>query len=107
MCATSCLLLSLLFLSTITNAAVSKPLIKRTTRTSAPSGCLTVRGAGAGSGEYSTLTKALAKLGSSSIAACIFVYSGTYSEDKIRIAYPGALTLYGYTTKSVLLYLRS
>ena len=107
MCATSCLLLSLLFLSTFTNAAVSKPLIKRTTRTSAPSGCLTVRGAGAVSGEYSTLTKALAKLGSSSIAACIFVYSGTYSEDKIRIAYPGALTLYGYTTKSVLLYLRS
>jgi len=100
--ATTCFLLSMLFLSAIANAAVLKSLVKRTSRTSAPSGCLTVRGSGTGSSEYSTLAKALAQLGSASTAACIFVYSGTYNEDKIRITYPGALTLYGYTTEFVL-----
>ncbi|KAF3400436.1 putative pectinesterase A [Talaromyces pinophilus] len=83
-----------------TQVASSLPtynLEKRTARTSPPSGCLVVRGSGTGAGEYSTLSAAVTALGSSSAAACIFIYSGTYTE-AIRIAYGGALTLYGYTT---------
>jgi pectinesterase len=75
-------------------------LEKRTARTSPPSGCLVVRGSGTESGEYSTLSAAVTALGSSTAAACIFIYSGTYTE-ALRIAYGGALTLYGYTTEYV------
>lgn len=73
-------------------------LVKRAGRTTTPSGCLTVRGSGTQYGEYSTLTAALAALGSGTVAACIFVYDGTYNES-FRITYKGPLTLYGYTTK--------
>lgn len=78
--------------------AVPAGLAKRTARTSTPSGCLTVRGAGTESGEYSTLTAAIAALGSSTTAKCIFIYGGTYDEG-VYINYKGPLTLYGYTDK--------
>lgn len=74
-------------------------LVKRTARTTPPSGCKTVRGSGTLSGEYSTLTEALASLSTSSTAAaCIFIYSGTYNEG-VYINYKGPLTLYGYTSE--------
>lgn len=79
-------------------AAPNPELVKRTARTSTPSGCLTVRGSGTLSGEYATMTEALAALGSATTAACIFVYTGTY-EESFRISYGGALTLYGYTAE--------
>lgn len=78
--------------------AASSALEKRTARESAPSGCLTVRASGASSSEYSTINSAVTALGSSSDAACIFIYGGTYSE-QVAINYAGNLTLYGYTTK--------
>lgn len=88
-----------LFCASEAAAVPTTGLVKRTARESTPSGCLTVRGSGTLSGEYSTLTAALASLSSSSTAdACIFMYSGTYSEG-VTITYKGALTLYGYTTK--------
>ncbi|KAF2763412.1 pectinesterase [Pseudovirgaria hyperparasitica] len=75
-------------------------LVKRAARTSTPSGCLTVRGSNTQSGEYATFGAALSKLGTSSTAAaCIFVYSGTYKE-QIVVQYKGALTIYGYTTNT-------
>jgi pectinesterase len=77
-------------------AATPTKLVKRTARTSPPSGCLTVRGSGTLSGEYSTLTAALAALGTTTTAKCIFMYSGTYTEG-VTINYKGALTIYGYT----------
>lgn len=44
---------------------------------------------------------ALTALGTlSTAAACIFIYTGTYTE-QITINYKGALTLYGYTAKYV------
>ncbi|PQE06233.1 pectinesterase family protein [Rutstroemia sp. NJR-2017a BBW] len=91
----STLLLPLLLLST---PATATPLLqKRTARTSTPSGCLTVRGSGTKSGEYSTVGAALTALGSGTAAACIFIYSGTYQE-QITVNYKGVLTVYGYTT---------
>jgi pectinesterase len=78
--------------------AVPAELAKRAARTSTPSGCLTVRGSGTKSGEYSTLTAALAALGTTTTAKCIFIYSGTYNEG-VYINYKGPLTLYGYTDK--------
>ncbi|GIK07206.1 hypothetical protein Aspvir_002862 [Aspergillus viridinutans] len=69
------------------------PLEKRSSRTSAPSGCLTV----GSSGKYSTIAAALSALGSSTSAACIYIAAGTYSE-QITINYPGILTMYGETT---------
>ncbi|KAH8662402.1 pectin lyase fold/virulence factor [Xylariales sp. PMI_506] len=81
------------------SALPSSEIVKRTARESPPSGCLSVRGSGTQSGEYSTLTAALASL-SGTGSACIFIYSGTYSEDELYINYGGKLTLYGYTTNT-------
>ncbi|KAF1999966.1 carbohydrate esterase family 8 protein [Amniculicola lignicola CBS 123094] len=72
--------------------------LRRATRTTTPSGCKTVRGSGTQSGEFSTLGAALAALGTTSTAAaCIFIYAGTYAE-QLTINYKGGLTIYGYTT---------
>ncbi|KAF7894747.1 uncharacterized protein EAF01_010197 [Botrytis porri] len=92
----SFLLAILLFVGSIDASAV---LHKRAGRTSPPSGCLTVRGSGTLSGEYSTFGAALTALGSSTAAACIFIYSGTYNE-QVTISYAGKLTVYGYTTNT-------
>ena len=45
-------------------------------RTTLTTGALVVRSSEATSGEYSTLTAAIASLGSSSTAASIFLYAG-------------------------------
>lgn len=87
-------LLSTLSLATGIIAAPSD-LTRRTSRTSAPSGCLTV---GTG-GTYSTIGAALTALGSSTSAACIYVASGTYTE-QLTINYAGTLTMYGETTNT-------
>ncbi|THV54479.1 hypothetical protein BGAL_0026g00340 [Botrytis galanthina] len=92
----SFLLAILLFVGSIDASAV---LHKRAGRTSPPSGCLTVRGSGTLSGEYSTVGAALTALGSSTAVACIFIYSGTYNE-QLTISYGGNLTVYGYTTNT-------
>lgn len=68
-------------------------LSRRTSRTSAPSGCLTV---GTG-GTYSTIGAALTALGSATTSACIYIASGTYTE-QLKINYAGALTIYGQTS---------
>lgn len=78
-------------------ASVHAIPVKRAGRTSPPSGCKVVRASGAGSGEYSSLSAAVASL-SGTAAACIFMYSGTYT-DQVTIEYGGALTLYGYTSE--------
>ena len=64
-------------------------------RTTPPSGCLSV----GSSGKYSTISAALTALGSSTSSACVFVYSGTYAE-QIKIDYAGSLIIYGETTNS-------
>lgn len=85
------------------SARAVEPLKKRVSgaRESTPSGCLTVKASGASSGEYSSLSSAVASLGtgSSSESACIFMYSGTYSEQVKINTYKGKLTVYGYTSK--------
>ncbi|KAL3425806.1 Pectinesterase 2 [Phlyctema vagabunda] len=66
-----------------------------TSRTSPPSGSLTV----GSSGTYSTIQKAVNALSTTSTSAqSIFIYSGTYSEQVTIPALKGALTVYGYTT---------
>jgi pectinesterase len=67
-------------------------LQRRTARTSAPSGCLTV----GSSGTYSSVGAAVSALGSSTADACIYIAGGTYQE-QVTIKYGGALTLYGQT----------
>lgn len=73
---------------------------KRSSRTWTPCGCLTVKESGNSTGQYSSLSAAVAALGTgnSSSSACIFMYPGNYS-DKVVINYKGNLTLYGWTTK--------
>ncbi|KAI1734898.1 pectin lyase fold/virulence factor [Xylaria scruposa] len=73
-------------------------LVKRAGRTSAPSGCLSVKPGTTTSGWYQTLTAALNSLSGTS-SACIFLYSGTYNE-QVVIQYGGPLTIYGYTTNT-------
>jgi pectinesterase len=75
---------------TLSAPAPSNTLEKRTARTSAPSGCLSVKAGTTTSGWYKTVASAVASL-SGTAAACIFVYSGTYSE-QVVIQYGGALT---------------
>ncbi|KAH9209142.1 pectin lyase fold/virulence factor [Leptodontidium sp. 2 PMI_412] len=65
-------------------------------RTSPPSGCLVVRGSGTQTGEYATVSSAVAVL-SSTASSCIFIYPGTYAE-VVYIKNKGPLTIYGSTT---------
>ncbi|KAL5043469.1 pectinesterase A [Aspergillus fruticulosus] len=88
-------LLPYLSIISLAGAALSAPHehLKRASRTSAPTGCLTV----GGSGTYSTISDAIAALGSSSSDACIYISAGTY-EEQLTFQYTGPLTLYGETT---------
>lgn len=89
------------------NSAAGLPVVRSSSssRTSAPSGCISVKSDASGTGEYATLASAVASLSSSSSSsgsdsdeeACIFMYSGTY-EEQVSIDYGGPLTIYGYTT---------
>ncbi|KAJ0140502.1 Pectinesterase [Colletotrichum tanaceti] len=66
-------------------------------RTSAPSGCLTVKKS-PGSGQYGTIQKAVDALSTTDAKAqCIFVDQGTYSEQVLVPARAAQLTVYGYT----------
>ena len=66
-------------------------------RTSPPPGCLVVRGSGTKTGEYSTVSSAVAVL-SATAASCVFIYPGVYAES-VYIKNRGPLTIYGSTTK--------
>jgi pectinesterase len=67
-----------------------------TSRTTAPSGCITVAKSG---GTYSTIQAAVNSLStSSSTAQCIFIGAGTYSEQVLVSARSAQLTFYGYTS---------
>jgi pectinesterase len=78
-----------------TALAAPQPHSKRTTRTSAPDGCITV--SKDGSSTYKTIASALSSLGSSSADACIFIAAGTY-EEQLTFDYGGSLTIYGETS---------
>ncbi|KAJ5272529.1 hypothetical protein N7478_007654 [Penicillium angulare] len=81
--------------TTVTGAPTKVRRGNTVSRTSPPSGCLSV----GSSGTYSTIGDALDALDSSASSACIFVYSGTYAE-QLKIDFAGELTLYGETTDS-------
>ncbi|ROV87574.1 hypothetical protein VMCG_10596 [Cytospora schulzeri] len=66
-----------------------------TSRTSAPSGCITV----GSDGSYSTIQSAVNSLSTSSTTAqCIFIEPGTYSEQVLVSSRKAQLTIYGYTS---------
>ncbi|KAL0059799.1 hypothetical protein AAF712_013440 [Marasmius tenuissimus] len=65
--------------------------------TTPPLGAVIVRQSGTKSGEYSTVSAAVASLGSGSSNRTIFIYPGTYKE-QVVIGYGGPLTIYGYAT---------
>jgi pectinesterase len=71
-------------------------LPRAVSRTTPPNGCLSV-----GNGrQYGTITEAITALGSSTSAACIFIYPGAYTvADGVSIKYKGPLTLYGSTSE--------
>lgn len=65
-------------------------------RTSAPSGCLTVAKSG---GQYSTIQSAVNALSTTSTSTqCIFINPGTYSEQVLVPSRKAQLTIYGYTS---------
>ncbi|KAL4900488.1 hypothetical protein BDW74DRAFT_188304 [Aspergillus multicolor] len=82
---------------TLASVAFARPHThsKRTSRTSAPPGCLTV----GGNATYSTIGDAITALGSGSSPACIYIQAGTY-EEQLTFAYNGNLTVYGETTNT-------
>lgn len=64
-------------------------------RTSAPSGCITV----GTTGTYSTIQAAVDSLSTTSTTAqCVFIEAGTYNEQVLVTARDAQLTFYGYTT---------
>ncbi|KAK0629036.1 family 8 carbohydrate esterase [Bombardia bombarda] len=64
-------------------------------RTSPPSGCLSVANSG---GQYTTIQAAVNALSTTSTAAqCIFIGAGTYTEQVLVPARSAKLTIYGYT----------
>lgn len=99
--------LNLLFLGLFALAATASPtpidnplsgtLEKRATRTANPGGCLEVQGTSPSSSQYSTISLAVAALGSTTTTKCIFIWPGTYNE-RVTVKYGGALNIYGYTT---------
>ncbi|KAM5354783.1 hypothetical protein ACJ41O_001429 [Fusarium nematophilum] len=67
-------------------------------RTSAPSGCLTVRKSPS-SGQYGTVQAAVDALSTTSTSSqCIFIDQGTYTEQVLVPKRSAQLTIYGYTT---------
>ena len=72
--------------------------VRATARSTPPAGCYVVRGTGTKTGEYSSLTSAIAAIPSSTAQKCLFIYSGTYT-DTVTIRYKGPLTIYGQTTE--------
>ncbi|TFK99563.1 pectin methyl esterase [Pterulicium gracile] len=75
------------------------PLARAASRTSPPAGSIVVRQSGTQSGEFNTISKAIASLSGTS-ARSIFIYPGTYRE-QVVIRYGGPLTVYGSTTDTV------
>ncbi|AEO61202.1 carbohydrate esterase family 8 protein [Thermothelomyces thermophilus ATCC 42464] len=90
-----CRLASAVLSLTFVGDALPGASAQAASRTTPPSGCLSV-----GSGrQYSTITEAITALGSGTSAACIFIYPGTYNvADGVSIKYKGPLTLYGSTS---------
>ncbi|KII86698.1 carbohydrate esterase family 8 protein [Plicaturopsis crispa FD-325 SS-3] len=66
-------------------------------RTSPPAGALVVRSGTTTSGEYATISSAVAALPDDSTSQSIFIYSGTYKE-QVDITRSGPI--YGYTTNT-------
>ncbi|EGS21887.1 pectinesterase-like protein [Thermochaetoides thermophila DSM 1495] len=83
----------LLSFAVITSAA---PVLEaRASRTSPPSGCLTV----GSSGKYKTVQAAVDALSTTTTTTqCIFIYGGTYREQVYIPALKSSLTIYGETT---------
>ncbi|KAF9046510.1 pectinesterase [Panaeolus papilionaceus] len=69
-------------------------------RTSPPSGAIVVRAGTSTSGEYKTVSSAVASLPNDSSSRSIFIYPGTYNE-QVYITRSGPLTIYGYTTNTM------
>ncbi|KAJ7487883.1 pectinesterase [Mycena latifolia] len=65
-------------------------------RTVPPQAAVIVRGAGAQTGEFSTIQAAVSSLPSDSSAQVIFIYPGTYIE-QVHLTRTGNLTMMGYT----------
>ncbi|KAB8239061.1 putative pectin methylesterase [Aspergillus alliaceus] len=86
------LIVALLGLTLRSSASVVRRV---SSRTNAPSRCLTV----GKSGSYSTVGDALSALGSLTADACIYIAAGIY-EEQLSIEYGGHLTLYGETSST-------
>lgn len=79
----------------LTLVSASLGSVLATSRTSAPSGCVTV---GSG-GSYSTIQSAVNSLSTTSTTAqCLFIEAGTYNEQVLVSSREAELTFYGYTT---------
>ncbi|SJL16043.1 related to pectinesterase precursor [Armillaria ostoyae] len=82
------------------NLIDATPVLKRESRTSAPSGAVVVRASGAASGEYSTVQAAVDSLADDGTDQVIFIYEGnwrTYTE-QVYIDRDGQTTIMGQTS---------
>ncbi|KAI0966921.1 family 8 carbohydrate esterase [Xylaria arbuscula] len=74
----------------------SASLVLASSRTSAPSGCVTVATSG---GDYTSVQDAIDDLSTTSTdAQCVFIDQGTYTEQVYIASRAAQLTIYGYTT---------
>ncbi|KAF8189316.1 pectinesterase [Pholiota molesta] len=71
-------------------------LVLAVSRTTPPSGALIVRAGTTTTGEFKTVSSAIASLPNDSSTRSIFIFPGTYSE-QVYITRTGPLTIYGYT----------
>lgn len=88
----------MLFQFFLTLALALVPLALAVARSGPPSGAIVVRKTGTKSGEFSTISAAVASL-SGTGPKSIFVYAGTYNE-QVSITYSN-LTILGQTTEWV------
>ena len=86
---------SVLTFITLLATGLAAPLEKRASRTSPPSGCLSV-GSGYTYAKIQQAVNALSKTSTSS--QCIWINQGTYKEQVSLEGFKGPLVLYGYTS---------
>jgi len=90
-----------MYLSLLTLFLPFLQVVLAASRTSPPSGSLVVRAGTTTSGEFKTISAAVAALPSDSSSRSIFVYPGTYTE-QVYIDRPGPLTVnLGFILKTV------
>ncbi|KIP05701.1 carbohydrate esterase family 8 protein [Phlebiopsis gigantea 11061_1 CR5-6] len=89
-----------MFLPLVSFVIAFFPIVYALSRTTPPTGSIVVNPSATTSGQFKTLSSAIASLPNDGSDQTIFMYPGTY-EEQVLIDRNGAVTLYGYTANTM------